>query len=70
MENNTAGSGGALGTFQTSDWQNNASGTPGTDEWNKGDNRLPIALGAKKVGKGKNRRVKFVIQRRPLNVKM
>lgn len=70
MEDNTAGSGGALGTFQTSNWQDTASGTPGTDTYNKGDMRLAKALGAKKVGKGKNAKVKFVILRRPLNVKM
>lgn len=48
VDGNTAGSGGSLGTFQTSSWQNNASGTPGTDKYNQGDFRRPVILGGKK----------------------
>lgn len=56
---NLAGSGGSLGSFQTSGWVSNPAGTPGTDEFAKNDFRKPVALGAKK---GK----KIKIQRRPL----
>jgi hypothetical protein len=58
---NVSGTGGALGTFQTSNWTDNPTGTPGTDEYNKGDYRRPVALGAKKK-KGKT---KIAIQKRP-----
>lgn len=60
---NLAGSGGALGTFQTSNWQSNPSGTPGTDTYAAGDARRPVALGAKKR-KGK---IRIPIQRRFLS---
>jgi len=63
---NTAGSGGSLGTFQTSDWKDIPSGTPGKDEYNKDDYRSPVALGAKgRKSKGKGK-VKMVVMRRPL----
>jgi len=66
MEDNIAGSGGALGTFQTSDWTNIASGTPGTDTYAPGDYRRPTALGAKVVrGKKKKKKNQILIQRRP-----
>jgi len=66
MEDNVAGSGGALGTFQTSDWTNIASGTPGTDTYAPGDYRRPTALGAKVVrGKKKKKKNQILIQRRP-----
>ena len=66
LEDNSAGSGGALGTFQTTDWQDNPSGTPGTDSYAPGDTRRPTALGAKIIGKGKKKKTKILIQRRPL----
>lgn len=56
VDGNTAGSGGSLGTFKTSDWKDNPSGTPGTDKYAEKDFRRPKILGSKK---------KFV-QRRPL----
>lgn len=56
---NLAGSGGSLGSFQTSGWVTNPAGTPGTDEFAKNDFRKPVPLGAKK-------RRKIKIQRRPL----
>ena len=62
---NTAGSGGSLGTFQTSDWKDNPSGTPGKDKYAERDYRSPVALGAKRRGKGKSK-VKMVVMRRPL----
>jgi len=63
IEDVTSGSGGALGTFNTNDWT--SSGTPGTDTYAPGDYRRPVALGAKKIGKGKKKKTKFLIQRRP-----
>ncbi len=61
---NTAGSGGTLGTSTTTNWT--AAGTPGTDSYAPGDYRKPVALGAKKIGKGRKRKTKFLIQRRSL----
>ncbi len=63
IEDVTAGSGGALGTFGTNDWT--ASGTPGTDTYAPGDYRRPTVLGTKKVKKGKKTKTKILIQRRP-----
>ena len=60
---NTAGSGGSLGTFQTSDWKDNPAGTPGKDKYAEGDFRKPVALGARKA-RGKNKS-KMVVMRRP-----
>jgi hypothetical protein len=58
---NTAGTGGSVGgTPEMDNWT--ASGTPGTDSWNKGDFRFAQPLGAKV--KGKKRKPKIVVQRR------
>lgn len=40
----SAGDGGSLGYFGTSNWQNNPAGTPGTDTYAAGDYRLPKIL--------------------------
>ncbi len=61
---NTAGSGGTLGSFNTLNWT--PGGTPGTDSYAAGDYRRPVALGAKRIGKGKKKKTKILIQRRPL----
>ena len=57
---NTGGSGGTLGTSTTTNWT--AAGTPGTDSYAPGDYRKPVALGAKKIGKGKKRKTKLILR--------
>lgn len=58
MEMNTAGTGGVFGPGVG----DHGGAVGNTDFYAPGDSRVPIALGAKKIGKKK----KIVVQRRPL----
>jgi len=58
-EDNTAGAGGVFGNAPS---MGHGGAVGNSDFYAPGDSRIPVALGAKKVGKKK----KIVVQRRPL----
>jgi len=59
LEMNAAGAGGVFGDAPS---MGHGGAVGNTDFYAPGDSRIPVALGAKKVGKKR----KIVVQRRPL----